>query len=581
MAKTKATKTLSVDDWFLRIDSGIEYRKMFGEEERWADAENMFYNRNRQAGSGPGVNVVASNGDSLLSYLSVPNPKMMVHPRRQEFVEAAPNVEVLDNWLMDEMDIGSPVERSILHSFLWGTGVLKIGYDSQYGYDPGLAVTEELTLSMFGEDGRALEYGNTSPGMPWVEDCLPHDIVVPWGTRSFTDAQWVAHRIIRHIRTVQADKKYVNTGGIIPTMDMETYVRSYEARLHGAQGNERRQGTGSNAVEFVEMYEIHDAETGMVFVIARDHGKFLRRQKDLLQIDGLPFVEVSFVPRARSFWVTSDALYLLPAQAELDDITIQGSKQRRIATIKFLYTEGSISQNEMDKMLSVEVGAAVELEAGHKASESITTLNTQAPQTLYQEAEHVMRAAREIVGFSRNQVGEYEASGRRTATEAEIVESGSQRRMSRRTKTLRSVYQRLFRKINQIVFKFWSGKRVLPIIGEEGAREWKHFEMEAIRGEYAYEVTFAAEPFPTQSARRQEAMTLMAQLLQNPYIDPKAMIDYIAKAYNDPDITKLLKGDIQNAGVQLPVSGVQEKNGSVPSQGGGSGLPAELSNLLR
>jgi len=552
-----------VKTWLQRIGDGLVHRRQFGGEERWRKLEDTFYNKGRPSKSKSGPNLIASNGDSLLSYLAVPNPSILLKPRKSKFVESGQILEGLDAWFMEELEVPWEFEDAILNAYLFGVGIIKIGYDSEFGFSREYETSpgSGATFTSFDSKGRKIEFIRSAPGMVWVKSVLPHDIVVPWGTRTFDEAPWVAHRIVRHVEDARADPKYVGNRTLQPNCSLQAFVESYSNVTRAGYTRDRVQMKGESEVEFVELWEIHDRRDKVVKVLSQDHPSWLRKEEDLLQIDGLPFVELRFTPKARSFWVTSDADYLQGAQAELDDITTQASKQRRASVLKFLYAKGALTEDAITRLLDADVGAALGVEESHNPKDAIVPFNNSPPTNIYADAEYIRRTSREIIGFSRNQAGEYESSGRRTATEAEIVDRGSQRRMSRKQIELARAYTRLFRKINQTVFKFWNTDKVARVVGEEGLESWIEFSGEDLVGEYAYSVRFTSEPLESTTQRKSEALQIFTTLLQTGLVDPDALIEYIETAFNDADITRILKGHVQNADVSLPMSGQSGTSG--------------------
>jgi len=567
-------KELDVDDWMNEISNAMEYRRLHGLEESWASLEALFYNTH-EGSVHEGPNIIAGTGDSLLSSLNVPNPHIMVKARRRSNPEAIRILESVDNELLQDLDVGSEVETASLHAYLWGRGTLKIGYDSEFGWDPDLEFQEGtgISLSQFNKKGSRLEFDSlVRPGMPWVKAVLPHDLLVPFGTGvSLERSPWVIHRVVRHIEDVKADSKYENTSSLEPVMSMEDYVKSYQTvtkpyRAGETVGGQLRRSNEGKA-EFVEMFEIRDKRSGKILVVATGHKKFLRNDEDALQTHGVPFVSFTLTPSARCFWTTPDAFYLKQAQAELSDISIQTTKQRRLSVLKFLFKEGAMDVDDLEKLLSIEVGSGIKVKQGNTIAESIQTIT--APnnnQLLYMDSEYVRRNAREAVGFSRNQMGEYEQKGRRTATESLIVGKSSDLRMSRREKIIKEVYKSTFKKINSIIFEFWTLPRWAQILGEDGIEKWVRFRGTDLKGPYAYDVDFSSEPGMSVESRRQQAVQMYAALVQDPMIDPIALRQYLVNAFNDPELAGLFNQTSRspaNANVSAQVPGG-------PGGGGGS-----------
>ncbi len=578
-------KNLTVEDWKDEINEGLEFRRRYGLEQSWLELEELFYHVHK-SNLVHGPNLISMNGDILLSSLGVPYPYIGVRARKSIYVDSARVQESIDNMLVCDMDMPDAVDTCMLYAYLWGPGILKIGYDSEFGWDPrfdiGAARGEPtgMSVSQFDKREQLIEFGMAQPGMPWVAPVLPHDFVVPWGTRNLRTAPWCVHRVCRHIDDVKADSKYSNTRDLRPVMSREDMMRSYTSTIKPYRlGSVERYGdTYSNDVDHVELWEIHDRRTGEMIVIATGHPKFLRREKSSLMQEGLPFVDITFTPRARSFWTTPDAFYLKAIQAELTDITIQSAKQRRISTLKWLVREGAMSNDELEKALSSAVGIAAKVkDTGSPLSESIMALQAPPNMMLYQEAEQTRRNGREIIGAGRNQGGEYEQVGRRTAREVAAVSEGSGLRMGRRQNALRRMYLEAFRKINPICWDHWKTPRIAEIVDDNGKAAYQSFVGEHLKGEYNYALVFSNAPDDSVVARRQSALMMYQMFANDPTVDPMELRKFVVNNMNQPEFTRIFQGAMNG---QLPMGAGQAGNGLQAGQNGG-GAPAGGGGALR
>lgn len=559
------SKELTPDDWLDEIAKGLRYRKEHGREECWFDLEQIF-NHEMQQGDNPGPNIIASNVDSLLASLNVNDPYITVKPTRSDQLEKAPMVESVANRLMQQAQLQQEVDVAIVCSFLWGRGFVKNGYDSEFGFDPrfdlGLDEPMGLTLTQYDDKGRRIETLPTEPGMPWVRSVLPQDIVVPWGCRELDDAPWVAHRVVRHIDAIMMDPKYENKGKLQGRISQEDFAKSYETVLNlyrftkDSQPRMEVPQARKAKPEFVELWEIHDRRTNRLMVVVTDHEKFLRNETDLLQFNGrLPFTSLCFTPRVRNFWVTPDAYYLKFHQFELTEIAIQNTKHRRIQVAKIIMSEDAFDMVEAEKLCSPTVGAVVRKKGEIPMSEAVMTLNHQIPNfSLFQEAEAVRRNARETIGFSRNQMGEFEATGRRTATEANIVDQAANLRMDRRQRAVSTLYRETMRNVLNSIFAFWQIPKIVEIIGDDGARKWKTVTGPEMQGQYDYSMGFSPSgATETIQTRRQMALQFYMMAAQDPLVDPIELRRYVANAMNDPRFTKIFRqGVLDGQPPQIP-----------------------------
>lgn len=576
-------KNRKPEDWLTEIEYALEFRREWGLESWWGKLESIYYNVHPSM-MNDGPNMFLSTGDTMLSTITVPTPKVVIKPRSPEAVAKIKILESLDNLLMVELEMREQVEMAALHAYLFGRGILKIGYDSEYGYDPKLDVLGDLragmTLSQLNKSGnRRIEHNRlVIPGMPWVRALAPHDFLVPYGTISLDNCPWIINRIIRHIDDLKADPKYSNTDRLEPTVSMQDYIDSYKTPVR------RRRRSNVRDPEFVEIWEIHDRSTGKVMAVVNDHDKFIRNVDNALQIENrLPFVSFSFTPITRSFWTTPDVFYILHAQSELSDVAIQRTKQRRISTVKFIYDEDVLSPEELLKLLSPDVGPAAKVKAGGDINKAIVKMDNTIDQSLILEEEHIRRNVQEQIGFSRNQLGEF-AGRRTTASEAGIVEKHSTLRMSRRGLAVKRAYEKSFEIINSIIFQHWTMPRYVEVMGPQRAAEWKSVTGPQLKSRYAYEVIFTDEAETSQ--RGMAALQLMQLMIQDPFVDPVALHEYLINQVNDPSFERIFNANLRSSLSQMRQTGggIQEKNtppqGNLLSQGNGNIAAGDIGGLL-
>ncbi len=576
-------KNPTPEEWFAELDRGLEYRRRFGLEDMWGQHESIYYNVHESM-MNDGPNIFMSQGDAMLSMLTVPTAAIKVKPTKPEEVEPAPLVESLSNKFLRDLNIAQEVDRSALHAYLFGVGIIKTGYDSEWGYDPSLDIAGKLqfgmTLSQLNRSGdRRIEFNSgISPGSPWSKSVMPHDIVVPWGATDLETTPFIFNRIVRHRDDLRADRKYEHTRDLDGTMSMQDFYDSYRTAAASKLKNwASRSGSvvSQRSLDYIEMWEIMDRRSGRIYVITRNSDKYLRNETNALQIDNrLPYASIAFTPRTRSFWTTPDAYYLYHVQSELSDVAVQRTKQRRISVLKFLYDSNAISETELEKILSTDVGVAAKVDGGHDLTKVIQKIENTPNMQLAQEEELLRSNAREQIGFSRNQLGEYQ-SGRKTAREVDTVERASQLRMSRRGLQIKRFYEDIIRNVNGIAFTYWTLPRYVEAFGEESAQRWIQVNGPSLKGRYDYVIEFTEEGDLQQ--RKMQALQLYGMLSQDPSIDPVQLRMFLGNQINDPAFSRLFNADISNAMSQMRAGG----RGVSPSPGGGNRAAASpVSQLL-
>jgi hypothetical protein len=568
MAKKKIT------EWFDELDHALDFREQFAMERSWNKLELNFLNL-PEGDTVIGPNLIYAEGDTLLSGLSVPEPHFMVRAMDAVSAPNAPVVEQLANSLLDarNLDLKQHVDGALLNAYLYCRAILKIGYDSEFGWNPRWdtgSVQHPFGLSMtqYNKAGKRIEFGDSRPGMPWVAPVAPHDFLVPWGTGpNVDDAPWVAHRFIRETRFLKDDPKYKNTGRLEPQMTMKDFVDSYtsgpKAYRKSINKTVSRRG-GLDHRLYNECWEIHDKESGQILVLCYTHDKFLREEPDYLAMvmGGHPFVAETFIKHPRYFWSTPLAYYLGQHQKDQFDLSLQAAKQRRINILKFLMMGEALSDDEKAKITSGDVGAVAQIKAtsGKKLTDVFMPFPKGTNIDLLAESEAIRRNSREAIGFSRNQAGEFDTSSRRTAFETAVVREGSQTRGTKKEDATKRLYTETIRKVILTLAAYWRRPRDV-LIGQN----WIKFNGDKLIGRYSYGADLVNRSPMSPAQRKMEMFQMMGYLSQFPNINLQTAMQLVMDSINDPAFEGFFMMPQQTA---LPSS-----SGMAPAAGANSGSP--------
>jgi hypothetical protein len=574
----------TADDWLALINQGLEFRKTFGLEEAWLDLEARFESISPTADTGP--NILMEKGDTLLSALSVPEVSVQVEPRSEESMETAPVVEAFDNSMLEGLDIGEHMEVALQRDYLTGVGFLKVGFDSEFGFDED----KELagiggSLTQFGKSGRLLESGIAASGYPWVLPVMSQDVVVPWGTRVLADAEWIAHRTVRHVDDIKEDEKYLRAAkGIQGRLSLRDVVLGYSSMRERVQDQQPlpQAGTSEPKREWVELWEIMHKPTKRVIVVAlsgtddRDQADpvIIRDVENALQVmNVLPWVAVKTSPPTRALWHTPLAWYLRPHQNELDDIHCQAKIQRRISILKLLAKKGVLDASAIEQLLSRKPGMLVEV---NMDSESGTLEDVvkwfNGPQNanslLESEGMIVDSNARGAAGLSKPRSGENQGKTHVTKAETELVEQGGDARLARKQKALRRAYRQLVRILNGIMAAHMKVPTAVQIVGADGAAKWERMQASMLQsGRFTFNIRFGIEHYQSQEQRMTQKIALVKEMMQWPGVDKGLLMQAAIATINQPGVKAGGKGGGASA-VPVQVPGVQSGAGSSPVSGG-------------
>jgi len=557
-----------VNQWQAHLELAKQYRERYGMEHKW-DRWRKYY-RNEYSDSTIPVNMIFATGRSLIPRIYFRNPKIMVTPDQPGFFFHAKLVEAIDNKLVRLTGMKDQLKRSALNAFLYGTGVGKVGYDSEFGFidddDSRQQVAEMETLVGQEIDEPSIEYdANIIPGHPWFKSLHPRDLYVPWGTLEIKDSPWAAHRFVRHIDDVRADRKYVNASKVSPTHRTKSLSRDYEGVGNALDA--------TPDAEYVELFEIHDLREGRIKVIATGYEGYLRNDPMPINMNKLPFHALIWNEDTDGFWGLSDCQMIEPQQLELNEIRTQFQEHRKRSLLKVIMRRGAFSPEDKDKLISGDVGPLLEADVDGSLRDAITTFQPFLGTDLITAGDVVRQDIREQVGFSRNQMGEYDVRSRRTATEAAIVDQAAQIRVDERRDALADMYMEVIEDFNRYIFEFWDEQQVAEIVGPDGRQHWVSFTGQQLHGRYSLTVD-PEEAQPRSAAQRKmEAHELLQMLAQFPpeMVNHNELLRDLGGMYDWVDVNRIMNvQEVPGGQPVVPIEQLQAEGG-MPGPGGGGG----------
>ena len=478
--KTKSPRTQQtensksfVDFWKDAIKDGLKYREKYGQSKNWKDYRE-YYRGDWDPAIIP-VNLLFSYGRSLIPRVYFSAPRVVVTAQHPDFAAAAKIVEAADNLLINQTHLKQTIKSSCLDAFLCGTGPIKLGYDSEFGYSSQYAIgpSGETATQEGTEQPRRIEYKSyIKPGFPWAIRTNPDDLIVPFGYKYGSDMPWIANRILRPLEDIKNDQKYINTSGLKGTAFVE----------FDSTGATRNQFRDTSKVTFGELFEIRDLRDGKIHVICED--QVLLSAVDELQTgQSLPWEFIIFNEDPEYFWGIPDVKQVLAQQLELNQIRTQSQRHRAIALLKFLAQRGVIKEADLQNFLSGKAGPFVEIDAESIAA-SVQMMQPHIPPDLSTAAMECKADIREILGFDYNQAGMLKPGTPPTATETAGVSASFDIRSNERKDIVADVLTGIVKKWNDMIFKFWDTERVVQVVGEEGGQQWVAFKGQDLVGDY-------------------------------------------------------------------------------------------------
>ena len=530
-----------IEVWLERIQQGVRYKENFGNAKRWSTYRD--YGRGKfpgYLGSAGGVlpyNLVHSMKRGMVPNVYFRNPYINVTPTAKPGIDIqARVVEAVDNWLMGELGVKSTFKTMVQDAYYTDRGICKIGYDGLWSEtvtpaDEKLAEDLGIPLSHMSKDKRErVEYNvNVKPGMPWAARIIPDVFIVPFGVRTLDDCPWVDHVVLRSLEDVKADRKYKNTADLEGT---------HLEMLHKDPTKANFYKELSSYADIVEIHEIRDFKRKEIKAFVPGYDKWIRPPtEDVLQIEGLPFVDFTFNEDGEYYWGPSDVQIIEPQQLEINEAKTQAMLHRRVALLKFLVEQNMIEDTEIVKMISEEVGPVVKVKGD--PNKVVALLQPHIPADLTQWVEIIRSEVRELLGQGKQQLGEA-PPGRRTAEEMRNVQMASDIRMDERRDIVADALVKMMRKINQIIFERWTGEKVVQVVGVDAARYWVAYKGAENRAEYNLRVDVESMTPKTKMMKKREIVELIQALSKNPRANIDYLMQMLLREYEWIDAMKVL-----------------------------------------
>lgn len=560
--------------WLAQIKAGDDYRKKAAYQDKW-DRWRKYYRGEWADGVLP-VQMFFSHLRSMVPRVYFRNPAVSIVPNRPGFLEMAfaQVTHRLDNKLIHTMGLKDEAKMMVHEAFLFGTAAGKLGFGGRFTPSPPLVGREGDIPQDKG--GRRVEYDpRTSSNTPWFARVPTGNLIVPDGLRDWRHSRWVAECIWRPIDDVKNDPRFNSN---------RTHVQ--HTKIEGTH----HQSDVHKPVQMVQLYEVRDAKTRRVMVLAPDspEGKrVLLNTHDVFQLTDLGFniFPLIFNPDEERFWGVPDSQILEPYQLERNEGRTLLMKHRRLSLVKLLVEAGKIDDDQISNMLSEDVAAVVKINGSIAgAVEKLQPGNI--PTDLIVADREVEQDSRQALGFSRNQLGELQSRrGDTSATEAAIVQEAAEIRVDERRDAVADMIVRIVEMMNEVVFNRWTGREVMDVVGPGGAQVWVRFDPADLKmGHYAVKVDPDTSTPRTRGQREAKAVRIYEILRSNPLVDPLALTRFLLTEVEGVEMDDLMRvlpspegtGGTPSNPLSLPAF-AQLLQGSVASaQSGQAPIPAVL-----
>lgn len=543
--------------WIAEVQKGIQFRKRMAYEERWSTWRS-WYRGQFERGQLPS-NIYFKAIRTMIPRVYFRNPSVSItatQPGLQYFL-LAKLLERIDNKLIDHIGLKGQMKKTVLKASMFGTGIICRGFGAEYTPTPADITTEAPDVGTRRMRER-VEYNTlVRPNQPWALDTHPRDFVVPAWCEGIEAARWTCRQIVRTKQDILDDPRLKNKDALEAAYSNFGPGRGRPpGSLISSPMTERdRQG--------IRLWEIRDKKTEQVFVIAPFTSVGVRNSLDeplfigddkLQRNNRLPAYPLVFNQDDEQFWGVPDSMIIEPQQYEKNEIRSQIRTHRRILLKKMLYLVGTISPDELSKLLAddnVDIGIGVKDINGIKPLEA-----GQLPPGLLEADNLIEHEVETLLGLGVNQFGEYApGSADRSATESNIVNQATQIRADERRDSAADLLVNLTQDMNDDIIEYWGEDMVADVAGPAGVPIWIKFHPEMLR-QVQWDVKVdpdSAVPL-TKQYREAKATQLYGALYgKNQQVNQEALTHFFLSEMYGSDADSILTNPVMQTTQQQPM----------------------------
>ena len=545
-----------ISKWADRVNRGRQFRERLYTDQEWDRYSGYF--RHRFAGlkeSDHDVDrrklrvltdaIVAREGRKFANKLST-LPYLRVKPLAGRTPVHAKILERVINGILDTIKFGAQLDRGMLSLIQHGTVFFKPGYDSQFVPDFAQIAADGLSTGAFTKKAKRQEFTESIyPGMPWCVWQHAKNVIFPEMTVDFTSARWVAYQYLRSVADLRDDQRLKNTA--------QLKVRERQiSDLDGGLAVDL--ATHEYLSDMAVCTEIHDKETGMMYIFVENHDQPIFEGEDVLMrvIGGkLPCLAMVTNVNTDYAWGTSDIQQVEEELRQLIDTRTQMVMDQRSRVPKILYREGTINK---DDLLAMERGIyRIAIPTSQNPKDCVTELKF-SPQMDLLTIVHDC-AARIKEHFGADAFSTYPAS-RRSGGEVQGAQQDASIPVTRGIGKRNELVKELGMWIAEMVFAFWTDKAVVDILAptvemvpdpatgqmtqQDVTRQvWVQFTGHELRGNFDFTIQPSSGRIQDNAQSKREALELIQFFSQIPNINHQELMHQLGDRFDGLDVDKL------------------------------------------
>lgn len=528
------------------------------------------------------VNLAFSTINVMAPSVAVNHPKITVSANQEGDEDRAVFVEAVVNYLWRHHDYRKPFRRAVKDFLIIGHSWMKVGwrfveqerdltpeefaleYDEasleveQFSYD-NPEMINDLPSDQDVLDALPRKKMEVVEDQVFVERVSPFDMFVDPEATNLDDARWIAQRIVRPLNEVKKDKRYKRS--VRMNLEADSGVR-----YRWEDDNEREEY--ANPGNRVTLYEYYDLVNGTVSVCAATGDDFLLDPQPMPYYSGHPFVMMRNYDVPDMFYPMGDLESIESLQEELNKTRSQMVNHRKRYARKYLYHERSFGPEGREALESDEDGRFVPVIDENRDLNGVVIPLAQTPLApeMYNHSNIIEGDINTVSGVSEYARGQMPET-RRTATEASIIVDAGNARAADKLAVVEISISEVARMVMQLMQQFMTDAQMVRITGKDDRKFYVAYTRDDIAGEYDFSVEGGSTQPYNETARRQQAISLMNAMapLVGTVVDPVELAKHVlSNGFGIQDADRY----IMQQQPMMPPGGEMPPEEAMPPEGG-------------
>lgn len=490
------------------------------------------------------VNLAFSTINVIAPSVAVNHPKITVTANKEGDEDRAVFNEAIINYLWRHHDYRKPFRRAVKDFLILGHAWIKVGWRFVEQERPLSPMERDQQIVTAAEEVQDFAYMNPdmaqdlpsdediAASVPntrmeivedqaFVERISPFDMLVDPEATCLEDAKWIVQRIVRPLHEVKKDKRFKRS--VRQGLEADSGVRY-------RWNNDTEREEYSDLVERVSIFEYYNIEDGTMCVLSQTGSDFLLDPTPMPYSFGHPYVMLRNYDVPDTFYPIGDLSQIESLQEELNKTRSQMVNHRKRYARKYLYHERSFGPEGREALESDEDGRFVPVVDENRNLGDIVVPLAQTPLApeMYNHSHLIEADINTVSGVSEYQRGQMPET-RRTATEASIIADAGNARAADKLATIEIIISKVARMVMQLMQQYMTEAQMIRVTGKDDQEYFIAYTRDDIIGEYDFSVEGGSTQPLNETARRQQAVSLMNAMapLVGVVVDPAELVKHV------------------------------------------------------